>query len=703
MTTTLSQWRLGIIDNTFLPGQQLDGHVATTLGDQYFVVWTDQSYSPSNIVARAFDNLGNPLTGEVNLDPTNTFSTYNLDQPAVTPLPIAGQADGLAVAFTHEYNNGLDGDIWLYRTNANLVKIGTQTVIDASFTPTYNPSITSFSNGSLMVAYTFQNSGTDWDIVARTVSPTGVVSAPITLFNDVDRSDNSDLATLTNGNVVAVTQNEFLGNASDRDIKFTITTQTGANVVSPTFVNGAANTPGDEIFPHVAALADGGFVVSWTDSLGDASGYGIRASVYDANGGLVHGNILVNTFNQAGTQYQNDVTALPDGGFVVSWEDVTAGTNMAQRFDAAGNLFGTPVVLNDHPSFNIDAATLSDGRFISTINDFWSQPNNNVVSSIWDSRIGDANQVSGTNFFGPGGGSGDLLIIADHSGIRTAQALQIENGNLQTAQVIAVVGNNVAFDGAGDFNNDGLMDLLAHSDNGSVRDLFAFQMTPTGVGGTTTLANLGIDWITDSFGDFNQDNTTDILIHRDAGGTRTFEVLSINNYAVQSAPVIQITGVDWVADGTGDFNGDGTSDILEHRVNLNGTMNVQAVTLNNNAVQSVSALATIGSDWQIDGTGDFNGDGVSDILMHRDAPNGPRTFDVLTIRNNAVVSDTVIAQVGNNISVGGIGDFNGDSTSDIVFHQDVGTTRTDLIFDVVNDTVVNTHTAAITGIDWHVA
>jgi probable HAF family extracellular repeat protein len=314
----------------------------------------------------------------------------------------------------------------------------------------------------------------------------------------------------------------------------------------------------------------------------------------------------------------------------------------------------------------------------------------------------DANQATGRNFIGPGGGSGDMLLIADHNDVRTVEALQIENANLQTSQVIATVGSNVAFDGAGDFNHDGLSDLLAHTDNTGVRSLFAYQMTPVGVGGTSMVANLGADWSSDAFGDFNGDGTSDILLHHDSGATRTFEVLSMNNYAVQSAPIVQVTGVDWGAVGTGDFNHDGTSDILEQRI-VDGNVNGQVVTLQNNVVQSVSLFASIGSDWSIDGTGDFNHDGTSDILMHRDSSNGMRTLEVLTIKNNAIQSATVIAQVGTNISVDGIGDFNSDGTSDIALHQDVGTTRTDLIYNVVNNTVVNPHTVAVTGIDWHVS
>src|SRR5262245_5561734 len=349
MTTTPSLWRSTFQDNLTSPFAQLDGVVAPTSDNQFFAVWADEGNFGNNsaIIARKFDSLGNPLTGDVNL--TAPFILAVAAEAAAVGLPIAGQSDGLAVAFT--WSPPGNRDIFLVRTNATLVPLELFVTIENSFTLADHPSITSFSDGSLWVAYTIHNSATDLDILARRVEANGTVSAPITLFNDTDRSDNSDLATLANGNVVAVFQSEFNGSATDHDIIFTIKTPTGANVVSPTPVVGAADHPVDEFIPgNVAALADGGFVVSWSDPSGDSSGSGIRASVYDADGNLVNGNILVNVFNQTGNQGFDDVTALPDGGFIVAWNDFAAEVERAQRFDEAGNLVGTPFTFLDHTS-----------------------------------------------------------------------------------------------------------------------------------------------------------------------------------------------------------------------------------------------------------------------------------------------------------------------------------------------------------------
>jgi hypothetical protein len=101
MTTTPDLWRSAFVDNQTTAGLQDSGVVAATADDQFFAVWVDRNLNPDNIIARKFDGFGNPITGDVNLT-SNSFLSFNTDQPAAVRLPIAGQADGLAVAFTYE-------------------------------------------------------------------------------------------------------------------------------------------------------------------------------------------------------------------------------------------------------------------------------------------------------------------------------------------------------------------------------------------------------------------------------------------------------------------------------------------------------------------------------------------------------------------------------------------------------------------------
>ncbi len=96
-------------------------------------------------------------------------------------------------------------------------------------------------------------------------------------------------------------------------------TKSAASSSPATVLQGAQN------HSKVTALANGGFVVTWEDVSGlggDASGVSVRAQVFDANGVKVGGEILVNTAT-AGDQDDRAITALANGGFVITWDDTS--------------------------------------------------------------------------------------------------------------------------------------------------------------------------------------------------------------------------------------------------------------------------------------------------------------------------------------------------------------------------------------------
>jgi hypothetical protein len=261
--------------------------------------------------------------------------------------------------------------------------VGGAIPIDTSVAQTLNPAITSVSNGGLFVTYTNEILVTDWQIEGKTVSSTGVVGPPVIIFDNSSQNDHSELATLANGNIVAVWDSRDDGLL--HDVFVTVRTPTGAQVTAPARVPIQAGDSNLTV-PHVAALADGGFVVVWNE---DANNNGIRAELFDANGHGQTGSILVNN-TQAGVQLSQDVAALPDGGFIVAWEDITANNDKAQRFDAAGNKVGAEFIFNDHATADINVAALADGRSIFTVSHQVRINDIDVESSIWDTRITDA-------------------------------------------------------------------------------------------------------------------------------------------------------------------------------------------------------------------------------------------------------------------------------------------------------------------------
>ena len=83
---------------------------------------------------------------------------------------------------------------------------------------------------------------------------------------------------------------------------------------------------------------------------------------------------------------------------------------------------------------------------------------------------------------------------------------------------------------------------------------------------------------------------------------------------VLSATDLGVVPTSWAIAGTGDFNADGKSDILWH--NSNGDTSIWLMTASGTQVQVLSTtdLGVVPTSWNVAVTGDFNGDGKSDIL-----------------------------------------------------------------------------------------
>ncbi len=117
--------------------------------------------------------------------------------------------------------------------------------------------------------------------------------------------------------------------------------------------------------PAIADLDDGRFVVSWTDSSGGGSV--IRAQVFNADGSKSGTEITVSEA-AGGSEIDSAITGLAGGRFVVTWSDTNPDTGQgifSQVFKANGNKVGTAETVHqsagDHD--NSSVTTLSDGRF----------------------------------------------------------------------------------------------------------------------------------------------------------------------------------------------------------------------------------------------------------------------------------------------------------------------------------------------------
>ena len=103
--------------------------------------------------------------------------------------------------------------------------------------------------------------------------------------------------------------------------------------------------------------------------------------------------------------------------------------------------------------------------------------------------------------------------------------------------------------------------------------------------------------------------TSDILWRNVNTGQFTEWLMSDGEVAAN--PTLFTEPAEWQVQGIGDFNGDGTSDILWRNVN---TGQFTEWLMSNGGVAATPTLFTEPPEWQVQGIGDFNGDGTSDFL-----------------------------------------------------------------------------------------
>jgi len=90
--------------------------------------------------------------------------------------------------------------------------------------------------------------------------------------------------------------------------------------------------------------------------------------------------------------------------------------------------------------------------------------------------------------------------------------------------------------------------------------------------------------------------------------------------------------------------------------------------MNGGTVKQALPLPTVPTTWTIAGVGDFNFDGRTDILWR----NSDGTLAVWLMDGNTVKDSEGIGTVTADRKVAGVGDFDGDGKADILWRQDAG-------------------------------
>ncbi len=232
-----------------------------------------------------------------------------------------------------------------------------------------------------------------------------------------------------------------------------------------------------------------------------------------------------------------------------------------------------------------------------------------------------------------------------------------------------------------DFNGDGRSDILWQHNDGSLADwtMNGSTISASNVVQTARGATIAPDasWSIAGTGDFNGDSRADIL-WRDTNGALAEWSMNGPTVISSQSPSYQGQAVtvdsSWSVAAMGDFNDDGRQDVLWR--NNNGSLSewlMDGSTITSGqVVTSQGKAVTPDSSWSVAAVGDFDGDGTSDLLWKQ---SGTGSLMEWQMNGSQIAASQPITFQGKPVtpdaswSLVEIGDFDGDGKSDMLWRQ----------------------------------
>ena len=376
--------------NSLTNADQTHSSITALPDGRFIVTWIDQSQTGGDnsgraIRAQIFNADGGPSGDEFLV---NTAITNDQSFPDVTTL-----SDGRLVITWSDNSGSVDdasgsairGQVFDLDGTRNGDEFLVNTITNAN---QFTPSVSALGDGGFVIAWS-DNSQSSGDtsgsaIRAQMFNADASTQGGEFLVNSSTNNTQvgSAIAGLASGGYVIAWSDSSAasGDRSATAIRAQLYKANGTTVGNEFLVN---TITGDRQYdPSVTALANGGFVITWMDqseAFGDQSGRAVRAQVFHADASPSGGEFLVNTITDD-WQYDPDVTALADGRFVIVWSDLSESADdssrvavRAQVFNGNGTKDGNEFLVNSTTSnwqFDASVTALADGRFTVSWTDF---------------------------------------------------------------------------------------------------------------------------------------------------------------------------------------------------------------------------------------------------------------------------------------------------------------------------------------------
>ncbi len=352
--------------NTHTDNWQREPVIATLSDGGFVVIW--QSYgqdgSGSGVYGQRYNRSGVKSGAEFQI---NSHIAGDQGSAAVAAL----SDGGFVVIWPSKAGHVSDFEVYGQRYDSRGAKSGAEFMVTRyGYDGQGAPSVAALSDGGFVVTWLpFAEDGSESGVHGQRYNSRGEKTGGEFQISSYTRDyqDNTAITALTGGGFV-VTWTSFGQDGAEGGIYGQRYDSGGAKSGAEFRIN--SHTNGDQDRSSITALSDGGFVVTWTSFGQDGSGSGIYGQRYDRNGIKSGAEFRINS-HTAGRQNNPSVTALADGGFVVVWEskgqDGSGYGIYGQRYNSGGVASGGEFQVNSYTESSQDlpaVTALADGGFV---------------------------------------------------------------------------------------------------------------------------------------------------------------------------------------------------------------------------------------------------------------------------------------------------------------------------------------------------
>jgi len=414
----------------------------TALNDAgaYAVAWIgkDGTSSYSSIFAQSFNADGTPLSAAAQLD--GVASAHDL-APQIATLADGGYIVSWSIN---------SGGIYVQRFDDTGVAVGNTVPLAVSGSSgNASPQVTVLDNGSYVVTWQGYTTG-DYHIYVQQFDATGNGTTPVMLDATTGTSNSYEnlpqITALANGGyVVTWSGYNYSGSNYNNSTYVQQFDATGSRVGGIVVLDGSsnANNGGSYTYPYVAALADGGYAITWMeyDNTNGYYNYKVYVQQFSAGGSKVGATVQLDAPHNSTSNDRDQfprITALGDGGYAVTWMSIGSSNwdIYVQKFNASGVAVGDMVRLEASGGasdlYPQVTAVGADGEYMVT----WY-------------GYSPGSGVSGYHLyvqkFNADGSTYDNLVVLNHDGQATVQSTEtgtvyLVNDNVVVSQLSDITG-----------------------------------------------------------------------------------------------------------------------------------------------------------------------------------------------------------------------------------------------------------------------